>query len=91
MPGERRTARRVVTLRQQLRNNAVALSSLAVALMSLAYTTWRNERTEHNPNVRPATLEILTTVAEHQRVVFLAQYDHEASGVVRGPVGRTCW
>ena len=70
----------VTTIRQQLRNNAVALISLAVALTSLAYNTWRNERTEHNRNVRTATFEILTKLAELERVVFLAQYDHDASG-----------
>ncbi len=81
----------VTTIRQQLRNNAVALISLAVALTSLAYNTWRNERTEHNRNVRTATFEILTKLAELERVVFLAQYDHDASGAVRGPGGLTCW
>ena len=68
------------TLRQQLRNNAVALISLVVALSSLSYNTWRNERTEHNRNTRTATFELLTKLAELERVVFLAQYDHDASG-----------
>ena len=48
----------MTTIRLQLRNNAVALISLAVALSSLAYNTWRNERTEHNRNVRTATFEV---------------------------------
>jgi hypothetical protein len=68
------------TLRQQLRNNAVALISLVVALGSLSYNTWRNERTEHNRNTRTATFELLTKLAELERVVFLAQYDHDAAG-----------
>ena len=70
----------MTTFRQQVRNNAVALISLLVALSSLAYNTWRNERTEHNRNVRTATFEILTKLAELERVVFLAQYDRDASG-----------
>jgi hypothetical protein len=70
----------MTTIRQQLRNNAVALISLAVALSSLAYNTWRNERTEHNRNVRTATFEVLTKLAELERVVFLAQYDRDLSG-----------
>lgn len=70
----------MTTLRQQLRNNAVALISLVVALGSLAYNTWRNERTEHNRNTRTATFELLTKLAELERVVFLAQYDHDAAG-----------
>jgi hypothetical protein len=67
------------TLRQQLRNNAVALISLVVALSSLGYNTWRNERTEHNRNIRTATFELLSKLAELERVVFLAQYDRDGS------------
>ena len=70
----------MTTFRQQLRSNAVALISLVVALSSLSYSTWRNERTEHNRNVRAAAFEILTKLAELQRVVFLAQYDHDTGG-----------
>ena len=69
----------MATLGQQVRSNAVALISLVVALSSLSYNTWRNERTEHNRNIRTATFEILTKLAELERVVFLAQYDHDAA------------
>jgi len=54
-----------------------ALISLVVALGSLTYNTWRNERTEHNRNVRTAAFELLTKLAELERVVFLAQYDRD--------------
>jgi hypothetical protein len=67
----------MTTFREQLRDNAVALTSLLVALASLAYNTWRNERTEHNRNVRAAAFEILTKLAEFERVVFLAHYDRD--------------
>ena len=70
----------MATLGQQLRNNSVALISLVVALSSLGYNTWRNERTERNRNVRTATFELLTRIAELQRVVYLAQYDRDPSG-----------
>src|SRR5256714_15634759 len=72
--------RPMTSLRQQLRDNAVALISLVVALGSLAYNTWRNERTEHNRNVRTAAFELLTKLAELERVVFLAQYDRDVAG-----------
>ncbi|HYL70386.1 MAG TPA: hypothetical protein VEY89_03695 [Candidatus Dormibacteraeota bacterium] len=68
------------TFGQQLRNNAVALISLAVAISGLSYNTWRNERTEHNRNVRTATFELLTRLADLQRVVYLAQYDRDVAG-----------
>jgi len=70
----------MTSLRQQLRDNAVALISLVVALGSLTYNTWRNERTEHNRNVRTAAFELLTKLAELERVVFLAQYDRDVAG-----------
>jgi len=70
----------MTTIRQQLRNNAVALISLAVALGSLGYNTWRNEHTEHNRNIRTATFELLGKLAELERVVFLAQYERDAHG-----------
>ncbi|MBS0378160.1 MAG: hypothetical protein JSS29_06725 [Proteobacteria bacterium] len=66
------------SFRQQLRRNAVALISLVVALSGLSYNTWRNERTERNRNVRTATFEILMRLADLERVVYLAQYDHDA-------------
>jgi len=67
----------------QARNNAVALISLVVALSSLGYNTWRNEHTERNQNVRTAGFDILTKLAEFERVVFLAQYDRDANGAIR--------
>jgi hypothetical protein len=68
------------TVRQQLRNNTVALISLVVALGSLGYNTWRNERTEYNRNIRTATFELLGKLSELERVVYLAQYDRDAGG-----------
>ena len=64
-------------IRDQLRHNSVALISLFIALSSLGYNTWRNERTERNRNIRTATFEILTKLAEFERVVFLAHYDKD--------------
>lgn len=59
----------------QVRRNSVALISLAVALSSLAYNTWRNEQTESNRNVRVAGIELLLKLGELERVVFFAHYD----------------
>jgi hypothetical protein len=64
-------------MRTQIRSNALALISLGVALTSVSYNTWRNERTEHNRNVRAATFQILTKLADFERIVFLAQYDRD--------------
>lgn len=69
------------SFREQLRNNTVALISLVVALVALGYSTWRNERTELNRNLRVAGFELLTEIGSLQQVVF---YAHFQSGDTRG-------
>lgn len=76
-----------MSIRTQLRANAVALISLTVALASFSYTTWRNERSEHNRTIRQASFQLLSALGEMQQVVFHAHYDHDA---VRGNP-RTGW
>lgn len=66
------------TIRQQLRNNAVALISLVVALSSLGYNTWRNEQTEENRNIRVAAFEVLRHLGELQLVVNLAFFSKDS-------------
>ncbi len=68
-------------MRQQLRDNLVALTSLAIALSALAYNTWRNERTERNRNIRVAGIELLQEIGSLQQIIF---YAHYAEGDQRG-------
>ncbi len=60
-----------------MRQHSVALISLAIALSSLAYNTWRNEQTEANRNVRTAGIELLLKLGELDRVVFFSHYDKD--------------
>lgn len=60
--------RRIDSISEQVRRNAVALISLVVALTSLGYNTWRNEQTEMNRNVRHAAFEMLVRLGELQQV-----------------------
>ena len=60
---------------RQVRRNAVALISLLIALSTLSYSTWRNEKSEDNRNHRQAAFEILIKVNEFQQVVFHNRYD----------------
>ena len=62
----------------QLKANAVAIISLIVALSSFSYTTWRNERSEHNRTLRQASFQLLTTLGDLQEVAYHAHYDHDA-------------
>jgi hypothetical protein len=68
-------------VRQQLRDNRVAIISLVVALSALAYNTWRNERTERNRNVRVAGIEMLQEIGSLQQIIF---YAHFTDGDERG-------
>ena len=62
---------------RELRRHALALISLGVALTSVSYNTWRNERTEYTCNVRAACFQLLRKLADFERAVFLAQYDRD--------------
>lgn len=62
-------------IHEQIRRNSVALISLAVALSSLAYNTWRNEQTEANRNVRNAGVEVLLQLGRLDQIVFFSHYE----------------
>lgn len=70
----------IAGIREQLHRNAVALISLAVAISSLAYNTWRNEVTEYNRNQRAISIEVLRHTGEFQEVVFHNAWDMDTSG-----------
>ena len=61
-------------LREQLRRNTVALISLAVAVTSLGYNSWRNELSEANRTVRMAGFEMMGQLAGLQQVVLFARF-----------------
>ncbi len=65
---------------EQLRNNAVALISLVVAVTSLSYNTWRNEKSEYNRNQREAAFQVLLALGELQQVAWLNHYDQDVTG-----------
>ena len=56
----------------------MALISLAVAISSLAYNSWRNEQSEANRNIRTAGIELLIKLGELDRIVLHAQYGQDA-------------
>ncbi|WP_395376298.1 hypothetical protein [Marinicella sp. W31] len=61
----------------QLRRHSIAIISLVVALSSLSYNTWRNEKTEYNRNQRQASFEILLKLNALQQVVFYNHYEQD--------------
>ena len=63
----------------QLKRNTVALVSIIIAVSSLSYNTWRNEKTEDNRNQRLASFEVLLKLNELQQVIFHSHYDKDNS------------
>lgn len=55
-------------LQELVRQNALALVSLLVALFGLGYNTWRNETTEHHRNVRQSAFIALDALGETQQL-----------------------
>ena len=64
--------------RHALRRQSLAVVSLALAIASLGYTTWRNETTERHRNVREAAFAMLGALGELQQLADTRFYgdDH---------------
>ena len=76
---------RSAPIREQLRRNAVALISLAIAITSLGYNTWRNEASEHNRNQRLVAIEMLVQLGSLYQTLLDIEYGKasEAPGNLR--------
>lgn len=67
------------SFKEQVRRNLVALISLAIAVTSLGYNTWRNEASEHNRNQRIVAIELLSMLGEMNQAVLEAGYGPDIS------------
>src|SRR5260221_9920468 len=67
------------TIKQQLKDNMVAIISLVIAIIALSYTAWREETTEKNRTFRVAGFEVLKNLGELQIVVNHAYYMRESA------------
>lgn len=65
------------TFEKQMAQHSVAIISLAIALIALFYTAWRNETTERNYNIRAASFEVLVNLGQLQIIVNHMHYDPE--------------
>lgn len=66
-----------MNIKEQFRRNAVALISLAIAITSLGYNTWRNEASEMNRTQRLVALEVLMRLGELQQITWHHHYDKD--------------
>ncbi len=76
------------SLREQIRRNLVALISLAVAVTSLGYNTWRNEASEYNRNQRLVSIELLLMLGDLQQLTNERHYGKNMDG---GALVRAGW
>lgn len=63
------------TFRQQVQRNIVALISVFIAVSSLSYNTWRNEKSEHNRNLREGAFQVLANLSELREITFHLRWD----------------
>ena len=73
---------------QQVQRNLVALISVFIAVSSLSYNTWRNEKSEHNRNLRQASFEVLLKLGELRELVYDLEYDR---AVIARSAERSGW
>ena len=73
---------------EQLQRNLVALISVFIAVSSLSYNTWRNEKSEYNRNQRWASFEVLMHLGELRETTFHLQWD---TATVEDSALRTGW
>jgi len=74
--------------KEQLQRNAVALISVFIAVSSLSYNSWRNEKSEYNRNQRMASFEVLLKLGELRELVYHLHYDQDTVG---DDAARTGW
>jgi len=67
------------TLRTQLKDNLIALLSVAVALAAFSHTAWRMKQSETNLTTRQAGFQLLIALSQMQELVYRAHYDHDAT------------
>ena len=65
------------SFREQIRRNLGALISLAVAITSLAYNSWRNEQSEYNRTQRAVAVETLLLLGQFQDNLYRNHYDRD--------------
>ena len=56
---------------------ATAIFSLVFAVVGFSYNAWRLEETESNNNIRTASFELLTNLAQLEQIVYAAHYDKD--------------
>lgn len=59
---------------EEVKSHRIALISLLIAIFAVTFTTWRDEESEKNRNIRMASFEALKHLGELQIVINYAHY-----------------
>lgn len=70
-----------LNLKQQLKQNLLAILSILIAVSALGYNSWRNEQSEDNRNYRAAGFEIMKESAQLQYLIDRITYVESDSDV----------
>jgi len=54
-----------------------AIFSVIFAVIGFSYNAWRLELTEENSNIRTASFQVLTELAEFEQIIYAAHYDND--------------
>lgn len=68
-----------IHIQEQIKHNFLAIISLTIAVIALVYSTWRDEQTEKNLNIRMASFELLKCLGQLQTIVNLSHFDSSNS------------
>lgn len=63
-----------IDFKMQIKQNLLAILSIAIAISALAYNSWRNELSEENRNYRAAGFEIMREAAHLQYLIDSTTY-----------------
>ncbi len=66
-----------IELKKQIKNNLLAILSIAIAISALGYNSWRNELSEENRNYRAAGFEIMREAAHLQYLADTLTYSQD--------------
>ncbi len=76
-----RIKNRFSSLKKQVQQNIIAISSLLVALLGLSANVSYMQEKEFNSNLRVASFQLLIELSELEKVTFQLQYDEETAAI----------
>jgi hypothetical protein len=80
--------KKIFTILEQIKANAVAIMSIIIAVYSISYNTWRTQTLEENSSKRVAAFEIMMKLGHLREVLF---YNHYEKDTIQKGNPKTGW